>query len=125
MGALNVSEAPCPGGIKTPSRVPKEFQELNFQQIQILIEKLEALKHSGHADKKSSDQDIEDEHLYDLIPEPELEDSTKRREIAKQEATRTRLPPRSPKSPKPNVVEKRVGLKPDTTKDKPKKPLGE
>ena len=120
--SLGVSPAAahCPGGIKTPSRVPKEFQELNFQQIQILIDKLEALKTAGHNDNLQplSDEiaNIEEEHLYDHIPEPEKEDSPK--------SNRPPLPPK-PKPKKQQEFASGVMLKSETIENKPKKSLGE
>ena len=149
MSNLGISQPACAGGIKTPSRVPNEFQELHFQQIQMLIEKLEALKDAGskntqpspHADKNT---EIEEEHLYDHIPEPEEVDVMKKQEKLKDQkqkhvqATRPYLPPKPPKT---KQQYENTGMKDERRafhsgrpqsavmknegRDKPKKSLGE
>lgn len=128
MDSLGVSQEPIPGGIKTPSRVPREYQELNFQQIQILIDRLEALKDASPDIKQPlAVTNTEDEHLYEHIPESEKEYSTERYEIDNTSTTRPPLPPKPPK-PKPQhtQVVRNVASNPKTrTLTKPKKSLGE
>ena len=133
MGALGVSPAPIPGGAKTPSGVPQEFQELNFQQIQILIEKLEALKTGGQGSTQPSppsDPDSEDDHLYDHIPGEEEERClTSSLGIGKpvyKEAPKPFLPPKPPKPNKRSpMVKQTAKSKPGAKGDnKPRKGLG-
>ena len=128
MGSLGVSQEPIPGGIKTPSRVPREYQELNFQQIQILIDRLEALKDAS-PDIKQPLAAVEntEEHLYEHIPESEKEYSTERYETDNTSTTRPPLPPKPPKPKHQHTqVVRNVAPNPETgTLTKPKKSLGE
>ena len=136
MSSLGVSQAANTGGFKTPSRVPKEFQELNFQQIQILIEKLEALK-TGSPSKPPAEASNEEEHLYDQIPE--IEHPTKKHGLtAAERSPKPQLPLRPTKPKHEQAGRNKLGLKDDrrefppgksrplTAKadDKPAKPLG-
>ena len=131
VSSLGVSQDANTGGFKTPSRVPKEFQELNFQQIQILIEKLEALK-TGSPSKPPAD---DEEHLYDQIPE--IERPTKKYGTAER-SPKPQLPLRPPKPKHESTEGNKLGLKDDRkgfqkakpqtpavkADNKPTKPLG-
>ena len=129
MGSLGVSQEPIPGGIKTPSRVPREYQELNFQQIQILIDRLEALKDASPDIKQPlpAVTNTEEEHLYEHIPASEKEYSTERYETDNTSTNRPPLPPKPPKSKHQHTqVVRNVASNPETgTLTKPKKSLGE
>ena len=134
MSSLGVSQAANTGGFKTPSRVPKEFQELNFQQIQILIDKLEALKMDSSPNHPAEPSN-EEEHLYDQIPE--TDHPTKKYGAEKKQ--KPQLPLRPPKQKHEHTEGSNLGLKDDRrgflqgkpqktveTKadNKPTKPLG-
>ena len=134
MSSLGVSEAANTGGFKTPSRVPKEFQELNFQQIQILIDKLEALK-TGSSSNPPAESSNEEEHLYDQIPE--IERPTKK--YGTEKSPKPQLPVRPPKQKHEHTERSKLGLKDDQRRflqgmpqktvatkadNKPTKPLG-
>ena len=136
---LGISQAANIGGFKTPSRVPEEFQQLNFQQIQILIEKLEALK-DGSRPTPPEDPNIEDdEHLYDQIPEMERPIATKKYGNERRpEAKKPQLPLKPPRPKHERVEGSILGVKderrgfptvkpqtaPVKADNKPKKSLG-
>lgn len=118
---LGVSQDANTGGFKTPSRVPKEFQELNFQQIQILIEKLEALKSGSPSSKIPADPN--EEHLYDQIPD--IERPTKKYGAAER-SSKPQLPLRPPKPKHEHTEGNKLGLKDDRKgflKGKPQTPV--
>ena len=132
--SLGVSQPADAGGFKTPSRVPKEYQELNFQQIQFLIAKLEALK-TGSPSKAPAEPSNEEEHLYDQIPE--IECPTKKH--SSERGPKPQLPLRPPKPKHEHAGATKLGLKKDDQREfpprksqnaaakadsKPAKPLG-
>ena len=114
--SLGVSQAANAGGFKTPSRLPQEFQELNFQQIQILIDKLEALKTSSPPERPAEPSN--EEHLYDQIPEFERPAE----KHGTEKSTKPQLPQRPPKSKRENAGGSKLGLKDDQREFPPGKP---
>lgn len=113
--SLGVSQPADAGGFKTPSRVPKEYQELNFQQIQFLIAKLEALK-TGSPSKPTAEPSNE-EHLYDQIPE--IERPTKKHST--ERSPKPQLPLRPPKPKHEHAGASKLGLKDDQREFPPRK----
>ncbi len=114
--SLGVSQPADAGGFKTPSRVPKEYQELNFQQIQFLIAKLEALK-TGSPSKLPAEPSSEEEHLYDQIPE--IDRSTKKHST--ERSPKPQLPLRPPKQKHEHAGPSKLGLKDDQKEFPPRK----
>ena len=114
--SLGVSQPADAGGFKTPSRVPKEYQELNFQQIQFLIAKLEALK-TGSPSKAPAEPSNEEEHLYDQIPE--IERPTKKHST--ERGPKPKLPLRPPKPKHEHTGATKLGLKDDQREFPPRK----
>ena len=121
---IPVSQDPITSGFMTPSGVPLKFQEVNIQQIQILIDKLEALKGAGQGTKQpSTATSTEEEHLYEHIPESEREYPEKRGD---ESAATWPILPSKRLNPKHQHTE--VGnadLKTQTATSKSKKSLGE